>query len=112
MTVEALRDALSLTPFAEPDPERTVSGGYTGDLLSWVMGHATSDEVWITIMSNRNIIAVATLTDVSLIILSEGVQPDEGVAELAQEKGINVYGSELSSYALSAAIDRLLADGV
>ena len=112
MTVKDLKDALNLTPFSEADPERIVTGGYTGDLLSWVMGHAMADEAWITIMSNRNITAVATLTDVALILLAEGVQPDEGVAELAMEKGINIYGSELSSYALSASVDRLLSGKV
>lgn len=111
MTVGALKDALNLTAFSEADTGRTVTGGYTGDLLSWVMGRATADEAWITIMSNRNITAVATLTDVALIVLAEGVRPDEGVAELAMEKGINIYGSELSSFALSAAIDKLLDEG-
>ena len=112
MTVAEIQSALKLTTFAESDTERTVTGGYTGDLLSWVMGRATADEAWVTIMSNRNIVAVATLTDVAMIVLAEGVQPDGGVAELAREKGINLYGSEQPSFALSAAIDRLLRDGV
>lgn len=109
MTVEKLKTALALTAFAEADTQREVTGGYAGDLLSWVMGRAEAGQAWVTIMSNRNIVAVATLTDVAMIILSEGVVPDEGVAELAREKDINLYGSEKDSFSLSAAVAGLLA---
>ena len=43
-----------------PDPEREIEGGYCGDLLSWVMGRADSGSAWVTIMSNINIVAVAS----------------------------------------------------
>ena len=78
--------------------EREIGGVYIGDLLSWVMGRAGADEAWITIMSNRNIVAVATLADTACIILAEGVVPDEGVADLATEKGVNILQSPLSAY--------------
>ena len=108
MTVSGLKEALNLTAFALPQGERDVRGGYAGDLLSWVMGKAEADDAWLTIMSNPNIIAVATLTDVSCVILCEGVVPDAGVADLAREKGINLLGSEQSVFALSAEIRQLL----
>ncbi len=108
MTVSGLKEALHLTAFALPQGERDVRGGYAGDLLSWVMGRAQADDVWLTIMSNPNIIAVATLTDVSCVILCEGVAPDMGVADLAAQKGINLLGSESSAFSLSAQISLLL----
>ena len=98
MTVQQLIDSCGFTAAALPDGEREVSGVYIGDLLSWVMGRAGADEAWITIMSNRNIVAVATLADTACIILAEGVVPDEGVAELAAEKGVNILQSDLSAY--------------
>ncbi len=98
MTVNELLVRADLTAAALPNGDREVSGVYIGDLLSWVMGRATSGDAWITIMSNRNIAAVATLADTACIILAEGVQPDEGVAELAEEKGINLLLSETSAY--------------
>ena len=108
MTVLGLKEALNLTAFAMPQGERQVRGGYAGDLLSWVMGKAEADDAWLTIMSNPNIVAVATLTDVSCIILCEGVVPDAGVASLASEKEINLLGSEESVFALAAQIKTLL----
>ncbi len=98
MTVNELLTRAELTAAALPDGDREVTGVYIGDLLSWVMGRATSGDAWITIMSNRNIAAVATLADTACVILAEGVQPDEGVAELAEQKGINLLLSEVSAY--------------
>ena len=108
MSVLRLKETLNLTAFALPQSGRDVRGGYAGDLLSWVMGRAQADDAWLTIMSNPNIVAVATLTDVSCIILCEGVAPDAGVASLAAEKGINLLGSESSAFSLSAQISLLL----
>lgn len=108
MTLLGLKESLHLTAFALPDESRDVRGGYAGDLLSWVMGRAQADDVWLTIMSNPNIVAVATLTDVSCIILCEGVVPDAGVASLAAEKGVNLLGSEQSAFVLAAEIQKLL----
>lgn len=98
MTVEKLMTHAGLTAAALPEGDREITGAYIGDLLSWVMGRARSGDAWITIMSNRNIVAVATLADTACVILAEGVQPDEGVAELAQQKGINLLLSPDSAY--------------
>ncbi len=108
MTVGELSKMLDLTPFSAANEDRTVSGGYIGDLLSWVMGRAESDQVWITIMSNQNIVAVATLTDVAMIVLAEGVCPDEGVTEIAASRGINLYGSKLPAFALATRIGSVI----
>ena len=101
MTVQQLMEACGFTAAALPQPDREVSGVYIGDLLSWVMGRAGADEAWITIMSNRNIVAVATLADTACILLAEGVSPDEGVAELAAQKGVNVLQSPDSAYQIA-----------
>ena len=98
MTVNELIEKTNLKAVALPDGNREISGVYIGDLLSWVMGRAQADQAWITIMSNSNIVAVATLADTSCIILAEGVVPDAGVAELAAEKGINLLSSESCAY--------------
>ena len=108
MTVEQLAKQLSLDVLCMPDAQREVSGGYAGDLLSWVMGRAQAGDAWITIMSNVNIVAVATLADPSCIILSEGVAPDEGVVEKAQGIGVNILASRKDTFALCADVAALI----
>lgn len=87
-----------------PEPDREVTGGYAGDLLSWVMGRARSGDAWVTIMSNVNIVAVATLADPACIILSEGVNPDDGVIEKAQSMGVNVLAAREDTFTVCAKI--------
>ena len=108
MTVAEIARALSLKPLSLPEPERSVRGVYIGDLLSWVMGKAESGNAWITIMSNINVIAVASLSDVSCIILSEGVTLDEEVARVALERGINVLLSQNSTYEVAVKLYGIL----
>ena len=108
MTVEQLKNELSLNVVCLADPEREIEGGYVGDLLSWVMGKAQSGDVWITIMSNLNIIAVASLTDVACILLAEGVTLDENVIETAKLKQINVLQSDKSAFELAAKISDII----
>ena len=108
MTVEAFAKEAQLTVLRMPDPEREVKGAYVGDLLSWVMGKADAGNVWITIMSNVNIVAVATLADTSCILLAEGVVPEEDVLDTASQKGVNILSSELSAYELAKKISGLV----
>ena len=108
MTVSKLSQALSLTPISMPRGERDFQGVYIGDLLSWVMGRAESGNVWITIMSNVNVIAVATLADVACILLAEGVTLEKDLCQTAEQKGINVYSSSKTAYELAARLADLL----
>ena len=108
MNAEKLCEKCGFTPIALPSPEKEVDGAYVGDLLSWVMGNASSGNVWITIMSNVNIVAVATLADVCAILLCEGVKPEDEIVKLALSKGVNVIGTELSSYEAAIAVSRAL----
>ncbi len=108
MTVRELMEKTDLTAAALPEEEREITGVYMGDLLSWVMGRARSGDAWITIMSNQNIVAVATLADTACILLAEGVQPDEGVAALAQQKGVNLLCSPHSAYETALMLRDLL----
>lgn len=98
MTVEELANKTGLATVTTPDSTREIHGAYVGDLLSWVMSRASSDNAWITIMSNLNVVAVATLTDVGCVIFAEGVTPDEELVKVAEAKGVNLLTSPVSAY--------------
>ena len=104
MTVAQLSEKLGLTAFFVEDADRQVTGGYAGDLLSWVMGRAGVDNVWFTIMSNVNVAAVAALSDVSCVVLTEGVSPDENLLARVKAQGINLLGTQLSTFDAAAAL--------
>ena len=104
MTVENFAKEFGFDILCMPQPDREIVGGYAGDLLSWVMGKLCEGEAWVTIMSNINIVAVATLSDPSCIILSEGVSPDNGVIERAQAQGVNILRSAKTTFEVCADI--------
>ncbi len=108
MTVKELSEKSGFSVVTLPEPEREIGGAYCCDLLSWVMGRAKADDAWITIMTNSNIIAVASLADTACIILSEGVELDSEVKALAESKGVNVLGTDKPIYETAATLSSLL----
>ena len=108
MTVSELIEKCGFSYAALPDGNREVSGCYIGDLLSWVMGRCGDGELWITIMSNVNVVAVSTLADAASVILAEGVTLDDEVLKVALEKGVNVLSTELSAYEAARAVAALI----
>ena len=98
MTVQEIATACQFNVLCLPEPNREIDGAYVGDLLSWVMGKAEADNIWITIMSNINVIAVASLSDVSCVLLAEDVTLDNEVLDTAKAKGINVLYTSPSAY--------------
>lgn len=90
------------------DPEREVTGVYCCDLLSIAMGRAPEGSVWVTVMGNINTLAVAALTDVSCIILAEGVSLDETAAKKAKEQEITVFRTEAPVFDGALEVYRML----
>ncbi len=108
MTVAELKLKLDAKDICLPCPDREVTGAYVGDLLSWVMGRAPADSAWVTIMSNLNVVAVASLADVACVILSEDVELDGDALEKAAREGINILSVPSGSYEVCAALAGLL----
>ena len=108
MIVAELGEKLGATNVCLPCPEREVTGAYVGDLLSWVMGRAPADCAWVTIMSNINVIAVASLADVACVIFSEDVDPDDDAVKKAQKEGVNLLKVSSASYETCAKLASLI----
>ncbi|HIZ54649.1 MAG TPA: hypothetical protein H9671_00380 [Firmicutes bacterium] len=109
MTAAALCEMLNLIPLAGMEGKnKEVTGGYIGDLLSWVMGRCKEGDAWITVMGNRNAVAVALLRDVSCIILCEDAELDADARTKADEEGIFIVRSSLPAYELAIRLSALL----
>lgn len=109
MTVGELVPALGLRRLTQGgDLTRPVQGGYCGDLLSWVMGRAGADGAWLTIMSNRNVAAVAEMADLSCVILCEGVTPDPELQTRAEAENLALLGTEEDTFSTAGRLYALL----
>ena len=108
MTVQELLKLANLKVINEGDLSKNIDNVYIGDLLSWVMANAEPDNVWLTIMSNVNIVAVATLTEVSCIVLCEGVSADDDCLNKAKEQGVTILGTDKSIYETAIDINKII----
>ena len=108
MNVKQLIEELNLKILIEGDLDREVTSCYIGDLLSWVMGRAPEDSAWLTVMGNINSIAVATLADVSCIVLVESAALDEEARKKAEMHDVTILQSDENSYSLAVKIHELI----
>lgn len=109
MTIQQLTDKLGLTVFTAGDGlDREIEGGYVSDLLSDVMGHAGEGQVWITLQSHANVVAIASLKELAAIILVNGIEPEEAVVAKAAEEGVPVLGATEGTFVTSGKLFQLL----
>lgn len=104
MKLETVLKLPGFQTLVKGDPARNISKIFCCDLLSVAMGKAPADGVWVTVMGNRNTLAVASLTDTACIVLAEGVSLDESTLEKAGEEGIAVLSTDLPVFGAALAI--------
>lgn len=85
-----------------------VRGGYVSDLLSDVIGNAKEGQIWITLQTHQNIVAVASLKDISAIILVRGTVPEEDTIEKSNIENIPVLGTDMDTFTIAGRLFELL----
>jgi hypothetical protein len=100
MNLQEIIDTLELTPLTDLKDYSAItpSCGYTSDLLSCVMAGAAKKSLWVTLQAHGNIIAVATLLDLSAVIITEGAQPDPATIQKANEEDVILLSSSKPTF--------------
>lgn len=100
MNLQEVINTLDLKPLTSPVnySEIIPTCGYASDLLSCVMAGAKKRSLWVTLQSHGNIVAVATLLELSAVIITEGSQPDPVTIEKAEAEGVVLLGTDKSSF--------------
>lgn len=89
-----------------------VTGGYACDLLSHVIAKARRGNLWVTIQAHPNIVAVASLTELAGIIVTEDVQLDPITVEKAEEEEIPILTTGSSTFTVVSKLAALGVPGV
>lgn len=109
MTVADVVKALNLEVLSGAKGlQREVTGGYTSDLLSDVMGFAEAGSVWVTLQTHKNVMAVASLKELGAIILVKGFKPEPDTIDQSEEEDIAILGTELSAFEITGKLYNLL----
>jgi predicted transcriptional regulator len=85
-----------------------ISGGYVSDLLSDVIGNAKEGQVWITLQTHQNVVAVASLKDISAIIIVKGFIPEAETIIKSNLENIPVLSTELDTFNIAGRLFEIL----
>jgi hypothetical protein len=107
MKLSEIVSGLELKTFAPAPNDIDVSGGYTSDLLSDVIANSARDNVWVTMQTHSNIVAVAALKDLAAIIIVGDHTPANDMLELAKNKGICVLGTAVPAFIITGKLYEL-----
>ena len=107
MKLKKIINKLDLEVIVESSLGVEVQGGYCGDLLSNVMAKANKGDLWFTVQSHQNVIAVALLTEVAAVVVAEDFEIEEKAVKRAEEKGVNLLRSDMDSYQLAGKLYKL-----
>lgn len=89
--------------------QREVNWCYCSDLLSDVMANAQKDNIWITLQTHPNTIAVASLLNLSAILVSRGASPDKETLEKAIRENIPVLTTSLPTFEAAGILYKMLS---
>lgn len=88
--------------------DRIITGGYTSDLLSDVIGSAQEGNVWITLQTHHNIVAIASLKELSAVIIVKGMTATEETIKKSNEENIPVLSSNEETFTVTGRLYELL----
>lgn len=109
MKLKEIVDELGLKVFCGKEYlDREVNGGYSSDLLSDVMGHAEDGQIWITLQSHMNVVAIASLKELAAVLLVNSIAPDENVMLKALEEKLPLLGTREPCFIIAGKIYTML----
>jgi hypothetical protein len=81
-----------------------VCGAYTSDLLSDVMAYAKDGGALITIQAHKNTVAVATLVNISVIVICNSRPLPDDMLGAAKDEGIAVIRTKENQFTVSGKL--------
>ena len=109
MKVQELVEKLNLKVLSGANGlDREIDGCYISDLLSDVMGNAMEGNIWITLQTHKNVMAVASLKEMSCIILVKNLMPNDETIEQSNDEDLPILQTNLPTYEIVGLVYNLL----
>jgi serine kinase of HPr protein (carbohydrate metabolism regulator) len=98
MHVRELLEHSNLTLLNNPDTlDNDIKGIFASDLLSHVMGQANEGDILVTVLTNINVLGVASLLDLSAVVFTHNAEVLKPIIDKANELGIPLLRTSLST---------------
>lgn len=87
--------------------ETEVRRGYASDLMSDVLANADTGDVWITLQTHQNVVAVSLMKSLAGVILVNNREPMADTLEKAAAEGMPLMVSDLPAFELIGRLYQL-----
>ena len=99
MTVRDLKDILAAEVLSgEEFLDNPIESACGADLMSDVLAFVKAKTVLITGLINLHVVRTSEMLDISCIVFSRGKKPGPDILEEAQEAGIAVLSTKMTTY--------------
>ena len=89
--------------------DREVTRGYASDLMSDVIANAEEGDIWVTLQTHLNTVAVASMKDLAGIVLINGRRPEQETLKRAVQEAMPILVSTLPAFEV---VGRLYGFGI
>ncbi len=107
LSVRTLLENNIFRPVYISDETMEITGGFCGDLISHAIDKAQTGDAWLTVMTNHNIMAPASIAEVSCLILCDGIEPTEILRKKAEMMQINLLRTDLSEFDCAVLLSQI-----
>lgn len=107
MNINDILQQSSFTLVNKVSTDQPIHGVFASDLLSHVMGNAHEGDVLVTVLSNINVLGVASLLDLSGVVLTHNATVEDAVINKATELGIPLIRTSYSTAEAVIALHKL-----
>jgi predicted transcriptional regulator len=108
MTIREIAEILGAEICQGEFEDSVLGGAYTSDLLSDVMANARDGGALITIQAHKNTVAVATLVNISAIVICNSRPLPDDMLEAARDEGIAIIRTKENQFTVSGKIWELM----
>ena len=110
MTVGEIARALNAEILAAGRMDESVTGVYSGDIMSRALANGFSGMAWICAQADMNALAVAHMKGALCLIFPQGVLPGEAVVRRAEEEKIGLLSCGLTAFEAAGRIYALMQE--
>ncbi len=106
MTVRELAEKFDMQIVSEGDIKREIKDCYLCDMLSFVMAKAKEGDAWITVQTNINVVAVASLADCACVIIPEEIVVEDATLQKARQQEITILRARQTAFEIAYEIGK------
>ncbi|MDA8214431.1 MAG: DRTGG domain-containing protein [Nitrospiraceae bacterium] len=108
LKVSDIAEKIGLDIGVKGELNKDITGCYISDLLSDVMANSKDGELWITLQTHPNIVAVAVIKGLSGIIITNGRFPEPDTVKKAESENITIFTTHRTTFEIAGLLYNML----